>query len=157
VTTDLQRGVAGFLSRVPWLVGHQVEVFPEDLQDISSRIKSAVAKFGVCAIVSMPAVRAQSAASRAIVAEADFSVEVYETPLTNRTRANFATSTQAAEVIAAELNLAPIPLGPDGAPPVILPVFVSYDSAAASGAGILTTVRFRAQVTIAPFPAATNP
>lgn len=146
-TTTIQENVAAVLSKCPWMVYHGVEVFPEDLKNLTNTLKAHIAKFGICAIVAIPSVRATSSASRVIVAESAFTVEIYETPLMNRDRANSATCTQAAEYIATALNLTPIDAG-DGN--TILPVFTDYTPVAISGGGILTTVSFKFQTTLTP-------
>ena len=93
------------LEKDPFLSRMQVEIILEDLGDVETAISAAIAKMGVCAIVSTPSAKAQSEASRNIVAQARICVQVMELPVTNRGVANTCSAGTAARRIATALNL----------------------------------------------------
>lgn len=88
----------------------------EDKGDLINQIDTAIAKMGIVAIVSVPGATAKSEASRIIVADATLAIQIVESPLINRGRANSITASEAAEQIAVLLHLNKLPCG-------FLPVF----------------------------------
>ena len=89
----------------------QVEILLEDKGDVMNDIALALGKLGICAVVAMPGAKAQSENARQVTAMADITVQVIESPLMNRRRANMATAGTAARHIAAALNLHKLPGG----------------------------------------------
>lgn len=117
------------------------ECLAENKGDIAAAVDAAVARVGACAMVATPSFKSESEASRAIVGTADVIVQVFETPAVNRSRAGFLTALDAAELVAAALNLAQ-------AEALGTLVFRSVDSAAVNDATILYNVRFTVKTAI---------
>lgn len=92
-------------------------------------------------MVATPSFKSESEASRSIVGTADVIVQVFETPAANRSRAGALTALDAAELVAAALNLAQA-----GACGTL--VFRSVDSAAVNDSTILYNVRFTVKTAI---------
>lgn len=135
-----QQAIADFLNRQPFLVGAKVEIIPEDKGDIIATLNAKIATLGICAMVSIPSFRATSSASRLIVGDARFTIEVVENPTINRKPAGRATCSQVAEYIAGALNLERLDVG-DG--DTILPVFTEFSSVALDNTNIITVLQFQ--------------
>lgn len=117
------------------------ECLAENKGDIAAAVEAAVARSGACAMVATPSFKSESEASRSIVGTADVIVQVFETPAVNRARAGFVTALDAAELVAAALNLAQ-------AEAWGTLVFRSVDSAAVNDSTILYNVRFTVKTAI---------
>lgn len=117
------------------------ECLAENKGDIAAAVEAAVARSGACAMVATPSFKSESEASRSVVGTADVIVQVFETPAVNRARAGAISALDAAELIAAALNLSAA--GTFGTL-----VFRSLDSAAVNDATILYNVRFTVKTAI---------
>jgi hypothetical protein len=125
------------LVKDPYLAKCRVEILLEDKGDILNAIKMALGKLGICAVVSMPSARAQSENSRNITAMADITVQVLESPVMNRNRANMCSAGTAARRIATALNLNRLPSGET-------PVFQEISGGALDKDTLMFSVQFKA-------------
>lgn len=132
------------LKRDTTLLAGSVALLREDLGDLEKQIQLSIAKLGCCAVVGTPDADGKGEASRTILAEASFTVQIFENATLNRTSANSLNAGAAARAVARALHCAALPSGE-------IPVFRSLKSATvdtAKGAVVIWNVRFTSQTII---------
>lgn len=132
---QIQYDAADVINADATLLQGSVLAIAEDKGDLINQIETAIAKMGIVAIVSVPSAVSKSEASRIIVAEATLAIQIVESPLINRGRANSLTASEAAEQIACLLHLNKLPCG-------FLPVFRKISPEAYADEYIVYNIEF---------------
>lgn len=105
---SIQAWVVSQLAADPWLIERNITALDENKGDLTNAIAIQMQKLGICALVIAPSWQATSTASCAAYGTAEVAIQIFETVLTNRRKANHATALDTAEHIAASLNMRPI-------------------------------------------------
>lgn len=97
----LQQDICDKINADAWSVEHGVLSYPENLGDIEYKVQTAIDKLGLCTIVATPQLKYFGTNADGIVWGVDvLNIVVSEIPITNRSRANYATAISTATYIA---------------------------------------------------------
>ena len=105
----LQLAIAETLNRDAFLAQHNVAVLAENKGDVIKTVEAEVARLGCCALVLTPHFKSAATDTLRPLGNATAVVQVFESPLLNRGKANRATALDAAERVACALHRRALP------------------------------------------------